>query len=402
MRFPTRSLLGLLFVIWMWAGGASAQFSGPLLTAPLLASVPAAQDRIVLYDMDGHRRELRFGAAEHVVWDFSPDGCRVLFTLSDGANPAKLYSAKLDGSDQRELVRYSDLPPEAWGVWEPDWSPDGSLIAFTMIRETALLDRAAPQAEGDPYEYRIARIPAEGGAPDFYSVSGDEHTPQWSPDGQWLAYIAYEARVPGADISSTAVPTPEPPPGEVPPPVPLIREADLWVVGANGENKYRLTYFDTGSINLPRWSPDGALIGFMYSPIGNNDQFWMIANRPGAIATQLSYQWSLILDFTWLPDSSAMLGAVRDFRETPQNRLWRIPLVGSADTDAALYLDDPALSYADYPRFSADGRWLALRSAYELALYDTQESSWSLLDAGTLGNYPPVWSPAGFAGEASC
>lgn len=364
-----------------------------LFVGPLIAADTATLDRMVLYDLgSGGRRELSFGAAWHRVWGFSADGCRVLLTLSDGAELGRLYSARIDGSDLRELVTYSELPPERWGVWDPRWSPDGTRIAFTLIRD----QQATPGAEIER-EYHIAWVGADGGEPQLYSASGDEHEPRWSPDGRWLAYIAFDERVPGADIYSTAEPTP---PAAAP--TTLIREADLWVVSADGATKYRLTAFDTGSVRAPSWSPDGLLIGFTYSPSPGNDQFWMIANQPGAISTQLSQQWSLILDTTWLPDSSAMIAAVRDFHNTSENKLWRIPLVGLADTDAALYLNDSLLGYADYPRFSADGRWLALRSAYALAVVDTATMTWTLLDEQTLGNTPPVWSPGGFTGEAGC
>ncbi len=400
-------LLGLLLVTLRVAPSTAqptgGPFSGAPLVGPILAATPAASDRIVLYDLGSEAtRDVSLGAYAHTVWGFSPDGCRMLVTLSQETERARMVTARLDGSDVREMVQYADLPPDAWGVWEPQWSPDGSRIAFTMLRETAFLDAPAPQANGDPHEYRIAWIPGDGGTPTFYSVAGDEHTPQWSPDSQWLAYIAYEDRVAGADMASTAEPTQAPPSGQAAPLPPTLREADLWVVRVDASEKFRLTFFDTGSVGTPRWSPDSAILGFVYSPVGNNDQFWMIGNRPGAIPTQLSYQWSLILDFTWLPNASAMLGAVRDFQGEAQNRLWRIPLVGNADTDAIPYVDDAALTYADYPRFSADGRWLALRSEYRLALVDTEAGTWRLLDDATLGNAPPVWSPPGFAGESAC
>ncbi len=370
--------------------GARPVYAQDALTAPLLAVDTAQQDRIILYDIStGARRELRFGQGWHRVWSFSADGCRVLFTLSDGAGPARLYSARLDGTDQRELVFYDELPPQSWSVWQPQWSPDGSRIAFTLITD--------PPAGR---EYHIAWVDANGGTPQLYSASGDEHEAAWSPDGQWLAYIAYEERVAGADIYATAVPTAAPPPGQSAPQMPTLREADLWVVSADGQTKYRLTFFDTGSVRMPRWSPDGFLISFVYSPSPANDQFWMIANQPESIATQLSQEWSLILDTTWLPQSNALVASVRDFHQTRENLLWRIPLVGLADTDAVPYFRD--LGYADYPRFSADGRWLALRSAYTLALVDTQNMAWQLLDEHLPGNTPPVWSPAGFAGEAGC
>lgn len=369
-----------------------------VLSAPLLAATPATHDRIVLYDLAGGRRELRFGAGVHHVWDFSPDGCRVLFTLGERQTAPRLYSARLDGSDMRELVQYADLPSDGWGVWEPDWSPDGARIAFTMIRDTVYLNEIAVEAEGDTLEYRIAWIEANGGAPAFYSLSGDEHTPVWSPDGAWLAYIAYEERLPGADIYSTAVPTPQ---GAPPSTTPLLREADLWIVRSDAAEKFRLTYFDTGSVTNPKWNPGGDLLGFVYSPTGSNDQFWMVGAQPGALPTQLSEQWALALDLAWLPNGAALLAAVRDFREVTENRIWQIPLTGDADNTAFQFVSDPALSFHDFPRFSPDGRWLALRSEYALALVDMTDATWRLLDE-TPGNSAPVWSPPGFVGELNC
>ena len=364
------------------------------LVGPLLAATTAAQDRIILYDIGtGTQRSLSFGTDWHMVWGFSADGCRLIYTLSDQGDMARLYSARLDGSDARDLVQFTDLPADQWSVWEPQPSPDGSRIAFT-------LNRVANLPDGTPgHTHHIAWIDADGGVPQFYSVSGDEFEPQWSPDGQWLAYISYNLRVSGGDTFSTAAPTPE---GQTMNLSGLLHEADLWVVSADGATKYRLTNFSTGSVHSPRWSPDGDLVSFIYSPSANNDTFWMIGNAPGAIPTQLSYDWALILDTTWLPDSTAILASARDFHGTSDNFLWRVPLVGNADTDAIRYIEDDNLSYADYPRFSADGRYLALRSSYNLTLYDTITQTWLLLDSTLIGNTPPVWSPSGFTGEASC
>lgn len=372
-------LIATCLILMLWFVPVRAQET----TGAVLAFTTAAQDTIILYDITtGDRRALSFGDGWHTVWGFSPDGCRILFTRGGGL--ARLYSARLDGSDLHELVQYG-APAGTWGAWSPRWSPDGTRIAFVLI-------------EGEPddsgvRQHRIAWISPDGGTPEFYSVTGDEHEPEWSPDGRWLAYISYTERVPGADIYSTAAPTP---PGQV---TPLLREADLWVVSYDGASKYALTTFPTGSARAPRWSPDGELISFIYSPSAGNDLFWMIANQPGAIPTQLNFEWSLILDATWLPDSTAILGAVRDWRdEIADNRLWTIPLVGNGDTDSALYLDGLGLTYADYPRFSPDGRWLALRSEYALSLVEMQSQTVTPLDEA-IGNMPPVWSNTGFEGD---
>ncbi len=400
--FKPYTIAMMLTVLLLWtrillsSSPAIAQFD-PFLVGPLLAVNTAEQDRIILYDVaTGSKRELNFGRFWHQVWDFSPDGCRILFTLNDIAAPGRLFSARLDGSDMRELVIFDALPPERWGVWEPDWSPDGTRIAFTMIRDLRGDDGTLER------NFHIAYVAPQGGEPNFYSVTGDEHNPQWSPDGQWLAYISFEERVAGASLFATAEPTQVVPAGVPTPQSTLLREADLWMVNATGVTKFRLTNFPTGSLRAPRWSPNGELIGFTYAPSANDDQFWMIAAAPDALPTQLSLGLNLTLDMTWLPDSTALLVAARDLQGISENRLWRVPLVGNADTDATLFIDDPSLNNADYPRFSADGRWLAFRSAYTLILYEVATQTPTFVDLDTLGNTPPVWSPAAFTGETNC
>lgn len=393
---PVKLALAFFSLMFLLLSPPVAAQDSPL-TGPLVAVDTATQDRILLYDLhDLSRRELHFGTGWHRVWGFSADGCRVAFTLSQGTQASRLYSARIDGSDMRELVVYDELPPEQWQVWNPQWSPDGSRIAFTMVRDR----RQSDGTQGR--EYHIAWIPAEGGEPTFYSNSGDEHEPQWSPDGEWLAYIAYEKRVPGAEISATAIPTEAANPGPAIPESMLLREADLWIVRADGSEKHRMTYFETGSVRAPHWSPDGDLIGFVYSPRPSSEQFWMIGSQAGALPTQLSQTGTLILALTWLPDSTAMLAAARHLKGIDNSLLWQIPLVGLADDSAATFAVDAEHVYTDYPSFAPSGKWLAFRNAYALTVFDTENAAWTYLDADMAGNTPPVWSPVGFVGEAGC
>lgn len=375
---------------------AFAQIANTPLVGPLLATNTVEQDRIVLYDLttDSYR-EISLGAGAHHVWDFSADGCRVLVTLMQGTQPAQMVSARLDGSDIREMVRFDELPAERWGVWEPDWSLDGERIAFTMIRDQNT-------ANGIERRYHTAYVTPDDPLPQFYSVTGREFSPTWSPDSQWLAYVSYDERVAGIDVFSTAVPTLEPAAGQTPTPVSLLNEADIWVVSADAVTKYPLTTFPTGNVAHPRWSPDSGLIGFVYSPSSNNDTMWMIANQQGAIPTQLSLDWGQVLAHAWLPDSTAMVSAMRDFLDIERNTLWTIPLVGNADEARQIYLAELEIAHADYPSFSPDGRWLAVRSAYELLLVELETGANRALDTVTFGNSPAVWSPQAFVGETNC
>ena len=229
----------------------------------------------------------------------------------------------------------------------------------------------------------------------FYSVAGDEHTPRWSPDGTWLAYVSYELRPAGANINATAVP-------EQAENAPLLREADIWMISAQGLTKERITRLDVGSATNPRWSPDGSLLAFTYSPQPGDHQLWMIASVPEAIPTQLSYTWHQALDLIWEPDGEGLLLAARDFAGVTDARLWLAPLVGNADTDSTLALIGSSLANTpiDYPRYHESGAWLAARSGYDLALLTVDSGEVQWLDS--IGNTPPVWSPGAFTGEAAC
>src|SRR5260221_9978648 len=91
-------------------GGVQAQSVTPLV-GPLVAVNTAAQDHIVLYDVsNGAQRSLNLGNGWLMPWSFTADGCRVIYTSSDGLAFARAYSAKLDGSDRRDLVQFNDLP----------------------------------------------------------------------------------------------------------------------------------------------------------------------------------------------------------------------------------------------------------------------------------------------------
>lgn len=381
-----------VFITFFLITQIQSQTDPPLL-GDILAMSTVQQDAIVLYDLatDSYR-EIAYGAGAHHVWDFSPDGCRVLFTYADSTSAGRLYSMNLDGSSAREMAVYPDLPFERWRIWEADWSAEGERIAFTMHRE---------QNDGETSSH-IAFVTVDDSTMQFYSVSGSEFSPTWSHDGQWLAYVSYQERVAGANVMATALATSEPPPGQTPIASVMIDEADLWVVSADASLKYQVTNFDTGSVSQPRWSPDSELISFIWSPQNSSDMLWMIANQPAAIPTQLSYQWSMILESAWLPDTTGLIGAMREFRETIPNTLWQLPLVNTDDSQALRYQDNLNLSHADFPRFSPDGEWLAVRSGYEMVLVNTENNTARLLNRLVIGNTAGIWSPENFAGEASC
>lgn len=326
IRLRTLTPLVLLLLTAVLGGTLAAQDDTPF-SGELLATTNGAQDSVMLIEVaTGRVRTFSIGSGFHTVWDFSPDGCQMLVTLTGGDGLPRLYITTLDGTIVREPVQYTELAAGQWGVWEPDWSPDGARIAFRMMRDGF---------EGEPErQYHIGWVPPEGGEPTFYSVSGREHSPRWSPDGAWLAYVSYDKRPPGADDRSTAEPTA----AALTNPEDYIQEADLWVVAADASVKTRKTAFPTGSVRSPRWSPDSQTIAFVYSPSPSNDTFWTIANTDNARPFQVTYGYSLSLDLTWTPDG-ALLASARGLGGMASHGLWQIPITAGADQSVTPYVD---------------------------------------------------------------
>lgn len=350
----------------------------PPLSGPLLGANSPHQAGVILYGLStGAQRELSFGPGNHWLGSFSPDGCRIAFSLSapDGGH-TQIYTARIDGSDLHALVDFrlgeggDDPAALDWEAWSPLWSPQGDRIAFVLLRSYERNDETVRASH-------IAWVPPEGGKPTFYSTSGTEGEPAWRSDGAWLAYTSYELNQDDR------------------------READIWIVSADGGSKFRLTDFAAGSTIAPRWSPSGEVIAFVYAPTGNNHQFWTVP-ASGGDSQQWSETWTLVLAFDWLPDGRGLVAAIKDWQGNDDNRLYRVPLPGFADTDATLYLDHPANTAVDYPRFSPDGRLLAFRSSYEAVLFDTETGAVTELPTLGYNNSPLVWGPSDFVGESSC
>ncbi len=385
-----RFLICLLLLLTATFTSAQGGDDGPFFATPppdtaLVGPVLAANapDNAGLWLLDlgtGQVRELVLGPGRHWLGSFSPDGCQLAFVMDDpdgapGGGPGgvglRLYSVHLDGADLRPLVDFTDDSGAlAWEAWSPQWSSGGQHIAFVMIRD---YERNGERERST----HIAWVPPAGGVPTFYSRSGSEGEPIWSPNGQWLAYTSYEIGETGR------------------------RDNDLWIVSADGGTKYQLTDFATGSTIFPRWSPDGSVISFVYAPTGNNHQFYTTPASGGTVQ-----QWSgtetLVLAYDWLPDGSGLVASIKGWQNHDDNLLWRVPLPGWADTDSTLYVQHPEATAVDYPRFSPDGRYLAFRSAYSAMLYTTATGELRELVELGLNNSPLLWGPPGFLGEAAC
>ena len=172
----------------------------------------------------------------------SPDGTQVVYSSCEFPYPrlATREGYVPEAADyQFEIVR----APTAGGAPQrltthrsfdnfPSWSPDGARIAFLSNRHSVL---------GGRYQAHLYTMAPDGTdirdlTPDLAGIGAIEHSPQWAPDGQRLAFVAYshDRRF------------------ETPP--------DLYTVRVDGTELRRLA----PAVRSPvAWSPDGQRLAFV-------------------------------------------------------------------------------------------------------------------------------------------
>jgi Tol biopolymer transport system component len=107
--------------------------------------------------------------------DWSPDGTRLAFTCQDASGNVDICLVNADGTG---FVRLTSDPARDAG---PAWKPDGSSIAFTTSRFSGIQEIAVMNPDGSG----VTRVTTGSGA----------YQPAWSPDGTRIAFAAFACNI---------------------------------------------------------------------------------------------------------------------------------------------------------------------------------------------------------------
>src|SRR5437660_738894 len=251
----------------------------------------------------------------------------------------------------------------------PRISPDGQRVAFVV---TTIDDKK--------HEYRssIWMVPTEGGEAKRFTMStANSHSPDWSPDGRWLAFVSdREGEAAGQGNKEQKKRG--------------NGKAQVWIIPADGGEARQLTFMQHGASD-PVWSPDSKRLIFS-AAVGPADE----ETEDGQPLPKVR-----VIDRLWY--RLAGVGFIHERRR----HLFLLDIEGSGEGGEPQQLTDGDWDDGD-PAWSPDGtrvaftsnrreeRWRFLNpDVYTLSINDGKAGELQQLTDGSLSCSSLSWSPDG-------
>jgi dipeptidyl aminopeptidase/acylaminoacyl peptidase len=278
-----------------------------------------SEQQLDLVDVaSGARRALTWKREDISSPRWSADGTRLAFLAKDAASKqTQLFVLPMDGGEAQRLTETKR------GVDSYSWSPDGSRLAFVTEDEPA--NAKAIKAHDDAFQvtdnnflvraaltpWHLWVVPCAGGKATqlthgSFSLQTDQQDsapePQWSADGQRIAYTRFPGPYWGPSFHS------------------VIDEVDA----AGGPSRTLVTA--EGSAN-PKYATDGSVLAFVRPRGGdqNNGNAVYVVNR-GKVSDFTAAMARNINDYAWLPHGRLLLAG----DEGTHSVLWTQPSTGAA------------------------------------------------------------------------
>lgn len=365
--------------------GESAVDSGYSVSPDLKTLLRAGKEGLFARPVDGGPERLlaRIDWKDPSFTFWHPSGERVGFwPLKDG--PPRVWEVKTDGSGMRPLL--PEFQAEQEGA---NWSHDGQRLYFVSQGEVFVrgsrrwlgwMRRPEPQrltagsvryyvpfedptnprviySSGEVLRGEVMKLNRRAGLFEPYLDRLSADCLDYSPDGQWIAYVSFPAR-------------------------------ELWKCRRDGSDRVLL---EDGLLTyMPRWSPDGKRLAFAATrkgAWGEPHRIYTILAEGGRAEPVKGVNGP---GFTpnWSPDGKKLVFAPFDYEFVQkQDRHVSIVDLGTGEVQMVAGSED---MYS--PRWSPDGKHLvALRwQQNQLVIYDFESRRWADVDAKFFGF--PAWS----------
>jgi Tol biopolymer transport system component/DNA-binding winged helix-turn-helix (wHTH) protein len=210
---------------------------------------------------------------------WSSDGKSVIFSSNRTGHPA-LWRATLDAPDSAAQISEAGAP-----AWDPTVSRHGYRLAYERLLRSLSIWQMNLAESHDKHPYLIVSSTSD---------TDQGPGPQFSPDGQKLAYMS--------DRNGTM---------------------EIWISNRDGSNAFQLTA--VGGAGTPRWSPDSQAVAFdVTTPNGSKIVSINLHGGAPQVLTQDSFHsvcpsWSR--DGKWIYFGSTRSG---------QWQVWKMPAQGGA------------------------------------------------------------------------
>jgi Tol biopolymer transport system component len=207
---------------------------------------------VQIYTMDrngGDVQQVTTGDGFHGDPAYSPTGTALAIEADWGDYPAKegIYLIPTVGPvEEADATKVVGIPAKGVGVSEPQFSPDGNWIAFTTFKNCDRFNERSHHPQPTGCTTAIFRVHPDGtGLKRLTDWGNNASYADWSPDGQWIAH----------DTGDNGK---------------LGQHGGIWLMRPDGSNDHEiisgspLTQKRVSFYNNPVFSPDGTSLAFTH------------------------------------------------------------------------------------------------------------------------------------------